>query len=301
MGDFALGVDVGGTNVKILAVSPEGGILEEQRFPTADNPQAEWSAHISQTVAEIQSRLGPCDAIGVCCPGLVASDGRGIAWMQGRLAALVGLDWTNLFQHRQPVPVLNDAHAALLGEVWLGGARGYGNVVMLTLGTGVGGAIMCDNRLLKGHLGRAGHLGHISLDPLGSKDIVHTPGSLEDAIGECTLRQRGRGRYSNTATLVQAAEAGDAEARGIWLTSLRALAAGLTSIINAVDPELVVLGGGIAQAGRALLEPLRGFLDEFEWRPTDQGVRLELAQLGDRAGAYGAAWNALNCVRPARA
>ena len=188
--------------------------------------------------------------------------------------------------------MLNDAHAALLGEVWLGAARGRRDVILLTLGTGVGGAAWVDGRLLRGHLGRAGHLGHISLDPSGLPDIARTPGSLEDAIGECTLAARCGGRFASTRDLVEAARR-DPAARAVWLTSVRALGAGIVSLVNVLDPETVLLGGGIAKAGPALFRPLRRYLDQFEWRPDDRRIRLRPARLADRAGAFGAAWNAM--------
>src|SRR5207249_2187105 len=127
--------------------------------------------------------------------GLPARDGRSIASMPGRLAGLEGLNWQQWLGLAKPVPVFNDAQAALLGEVWLGAAKGAANAVLLTLGTGVGGAAMVDGRVLRGHLGRAGHLGHVALDPDGPGDIVNTPGSLEDAIGEHTLTVRSRGGF----------------------------------------------------------------------------------------------------------
>jgi glucokinase len=165
--------------------------------------------------------------------------------------------------------------------------------LLLTLGTGVGGAAMVDGSLLRGHIGRAGHFGHISLDPAGPRDIANTPGSLEDAVGECTLKQRSHGRYTSTAELVAACRKGDHEARKIWLKSVEALAAGIASLINVLDPEIIVLGGGIANAGAALFRPLSKALTKFEWRPGGARVRIVAAELGERAGAFGAAWNAL--------
>src|SRR5206468_1632362 len=104
------------------------------------------------------------DRIGLCAPGLAARDERSIAWMQGRMAAIQRVDWTALLASPTPVPVLNDAHAALVGEAWLGAARGARDVVLLTLGTGIGGAILADGKLLRGHIGRAGHLGHVTVN-----------------------------------------------------------------------------------------------------------------------------------------
>jgi glucokinase len=183
--------------------------------------------------------------------------------MQGRLQGLEGLNWTDFLQAPHSVPVLNDAHAALLGEAWKGAAVGYRDAVLLTLGTGVGGAILADGRLYKGHIGRAGHLGHICLNPDGPPDIVGTPGSLEQMIGNCTLPARSGGRFTLTRQLVDAHLAGDAQATEIWLRSIFNLAAGITSIINAIDPEVIILGGGIAQAGPALFDPLKHFMERL--------------------------------------
>src|SRR5208282_3807408 len=128
--------------------------------------------------------------IGLAAPGLAAPDQRLIRCMPGRLPGLERLVWRKVLKAAGPVPVLNDAQAALLGEVWRGAARGARNACLLTLGTGVGGAALVDGRLLRGHIGRAGHLGHASLDPAGPPDVARTPGSLENAIGECTLKAR---------------------------------------------------------------------------------------------------------------
>jgi glucokinase len=286
---YAIGIDLGGTNVKTVAVTAAGKILREDHFGTQDDSAARWMDATRAHVASVEQALGPASCVGVASPGLAARDERSIAWMMGRLDAVMGLDWTQHLERTKPVPVLNDAHAALVGETWLGAAAGARDVVMLTLGTGVGGAILCDVRILKGHLGRAGHLGHMSLDPNGVGDIVGAPGSIEDAIGECTLAVRGGGAYASTKDLVAAYRAGDEKAAKIWLTSVRALAAAIASIINAVDPEIVLLGGGISRANDALLNPLNKFLDQFECRPTNERVQIEFARLGDRAGALGAA------------
>ena len=193
---------------------------------------------------------------------------------------------------QREVRVLNDAHAALLGEVWQGAGKGLRDVVLLTIGTGVGGAVVSDGRLLRGHMGRAGHLGHISLDPHGDLDIANTPGSLEDAIGNASLARRSEGRFKMTRELIEALLHGDAFAAKIWDESIRALAAGIASLINCFDPECVILGGGIVAGSRDhLLEPLERWLEKFEWRPGGRRVRLELAALGEWAGAHGAAWN----------
>jgi glucokinase len=151
---------------------------------------------------------------------------------------------------------------------------------------------MVDGRILHGHLGRAGHLGHVSLDANGLKDTVNTPGSLEDAIGDHTLARRSNGRFHSTAELVAAVRAGDENARKVWNDSVRALGVALSGFINLFDPELILIGGGIAEAGQDLFGPLNTVLDQFEWRPTGARVRVFKAALGPRAGAAGAAFAA---------
>lgn len=298
MSDYAIGIDLGGTNFKAVSVTPDGHIIEQRSYATDDvatGGAGRWAQRISGQIQQLESNRGkPARWVGLASPGLASADGRSIAWMQGRLEAVQGLDWTAQLQRKTPVPVLNDAHAALLGEVWLGAAAGAANAVLLTLGTGVGGAILCDGRLLRGHLGRAGHLGHISLDVEGGRDIVGTPGSLEDMVGNCTIERRSGGRYRSVRQLVDEYQAGDPFAVRLWLQSVHALACGIVSIINAVDPEFVILGGGIAQSGPALLEPLENFVRHYEWQPTGQPVRIVLARLGEYAGALGAARQAIN-------
>jgi glucokinase len=292
---YGIGVDLGGTNIKIVAASEEGEVLDRSTYETQADSPISWVEAIRRRIREIeQTRAEPARWIGLAAPGLAARDSLSIASMPGKLRGLEGLSWTESLQTSHPVPVLNDAHAALLGEAWVGAARGYRDAVLLTLGTGVGGAILADGRLYKGHLGRAGHLGHISLDPDGRADIVGTPGSLELTIGNSTLPERSGGQFSSTRDLVAAHLTGDPKASEVWLRSVYNLAAGITSIINALDPEVVIIGGGIAQAGQALFEPLADFMASLEWRPQGQSVQIIPAALGDIAGTLGAVYYSMS-------
>lgn len=288
-----IGLDVGGTNLKAIAFAPNGTQLAEQSAPTADDGTKAWLERARTLVQSVMAACPRPSIVGVAAPGLTARDGRSIAFMPDRLVGLEGLDWQTWLQTEAPVPVFNDAKAALLGEFWRGAARVTSNVVLLTLGTGVGGAAMVDGRVLHGHIGRAGHLGHVSLDPNGARDIVNTPGSLEDAIGECTLPARSQGRFQTTRELIAAVRDGSSEAGEIWSRSIRALAAAIAGFINVLDPEVIVIGGGIADADDALFQPLRRELDQFEWRPGNARVRIVKAALGRNAGATGAAYGAM--------
>lgn len=292
---YAIGIDIGGTNIKAVCVSPDGVILQQHSYATDDGPgEAKWVTRVPQVVEQIRaSQDGDAVWIGITSPGVARPSGESISWMVGRMEQVVDLNWTEHLSWPRLVPVLNDAHAALLGEVWQGAAVGAQNAILLTLGTGVGGAVLANGQLLKGHTGRAGHLGHISLDPDGPLDICRTPGSFEDAIGNCTIMQRSDGRFASTAALVKAHESGDAYATRIWLNSVHALAVSIASLVNCVDPEFVIVGGGIANAGDSLFKPLEQFLDRVEWRPTGSSVRIVPAKLGEFAGALGAAFNAM--------
>jgi glucokinase len=293
---YGIGIDLGGTNLKVVAASQAGEVLERSSSETlVDSPES-WVETIRQRIKEIEeTRAEAARWIGVAAPGLASRDSRSIVSMPGKLRGLEELDWTEALRMSHSVPVLNDAHAALLGEFWIGAAVGYRDVVLLTLGTGVGGAVLADGRLYKGHLGRAGHLGHISLNADGAPDIVGTPGSLEQTIGNATLPARSAGRFTSTRELVAAHLSGDEKASDVWLRSVKNLAAGITSIINALDPEVIIIGGGIAQAGAALFDPLAAFMTRFEWRPQGHSVKILPAALGDVAGTLGAVYYAMNC------
>jgi glucokinase len=292
---YALGIDIGGTNIQALAVTPSGRVMADFIMATGDNGNKNWIANVQAAKDQACQTFKKTPAwIGVAAPGLAAKDQRSIRCMPGRLPGLEGLVWRKDFKTAHPVPVLNDAQAALLGEVWRGAARGSRNAILLTLGTGVGGAALVDGRVLRGHIGRAGHLGHVSLDPAGGPDVARTPGSLENAIGECTITARTQGRFDSTHALVAASNRNEPFARGVWLKSVQALAAAIASLINVLDPEVVVIGGGISKAGAALFRPLNQYLARFEWRPGGARVRIVPAKLGDRAGAFGAAWNAIH-------
>ena len=292
---YAIGIDVGGTNVKAVAVAADGRVLARRDAPTRDDDAASWRHVARDLVRGLQASQGDAPArwVGVASPGIAAPDGRSIWWMIGRLDATQGFEWRDWLGRDRDVPVFNDAQAALLGETWCGAARGAANAVLLTLGTGVGGAILCDGRLLRGHLGRAGHLGHLSLDPDGPPDITRTPGSIEYLIGNYSLKDRTAGRFTDTRDLLAAHAAGDPRATEVWLRSVKALAAHVAGVVNAVDPAVVILGGGVAAAEDALLSPLGAYLDEFEWRPHGRQVRVVTATLGADAGALGAAYGAI--------
>lgn len=290
--NWIAGIDLGGTQIKALAWDLDADAKLETRIePTRDGePDMPWAHSIARILCETQATYGPPQAIGLSAPGLPNREQSAIAFMPGRMQGLEGFDWSDFLG--APVRVINDVQAALVAECWQGAARDCENVLMITLGTGVGGAILCDGNLLRGCIGRAGHVGHLCLDPHGVPGITRIPGALEDAIGEGTIGRRTTGRFLSTFELVKAAQGGDEHAQAAWDNSLRALACGIASLINIVDPEIVLVGGGIAEAGAALFDPLAAYLDEVEWRPGGHRVILKRPTFAEWAGAHGAACHA---------
>lgn len=279
----SLGIDIGGTRLKAALVDSQGIVLQH----SIANTEYELELLVALLRRTINQLAQPDTELAITSPGLAAADNASIAWMRGRLDIVEGVSWSQ--QLDREVSVLNDAHAATLGEAWVGAAAGLKNVVMLTLGTGVGGGVILNGQLFQGTTGRAGHLGHITINAQGTADIVGMPGSLEDAIGNHNISERTEGRYWDTSDLVAAVEAGEPLALGYWEESVNALAAAVASLINAFDPEVVIIGGGIAESGATLFDRLRNALDLIEWQPFDQPVAIVPARLGDLAGAIGAA------------
>jgi glucokinase len=290
--NLSVGIDLGGTNIKAALVDTQSAkTIATLSKPTRDgefeNNTPRFALTVREIVHEFEAQAGQKLAVGLSAPGLANPDGRCIEWMPGRMHGLEKFNWSAFLE--RDCRVLNDAHAALLGEVWAGAAQNTRDAFMLTLGTGVGGAIWSGGRLVKGQIGRAGHLGHISVDSNAPCDDFNTPGSLEDAMGNQTIAQRGEGRYATTHALLDAYAAGDEHAKKVWLTSVRHLAAAAASLINVLDPEIVIIGGGIAVGAKErLFGPLQHMLDGFEWRPGGHQARIVPAELGDSAGCLGA-------------
>ena len=284
----AIGIDLGGTRIKGVAINEEGKILHQLYAPTNDDAGEIWKVSIVKTVNELKEKCGDEKIIiGISAPGLPNEDNSAIAFMPDRLQGLENFTWTNYLQ--QTTYVLNDATAAMMAETKMGAAKNKKNVVMLTLGTGVGGAILIDGRPYQGAFNKAGHIGHMVINDEGDCGVTGMPGSLEECIGNCTIVKRSKGKFSSTHELLNAYRNNDEFAKDVWLTSVRKLAVGLASITNILSPEMIVLGGGITEANGDLFEPLEEYMNKYEWRAGGNKVTIVKAQHGDMAGAIGAA------------
>ncbi|MEM7658197.1 MAG: ROK family protein, partial [Bacteroidota bacterium] len=221
---YTIGIDLGGTHIKGVLLSERGEKLADDTRPTEDGQHptgANWKRCIAELIAFLTEKCpGTPAAVGLAAPGIALPNHKGIHTMPGRLDGLEQFDWCAYVG--QEITVLNDAHAALIAEHKWGHGSGVQDLMLLTLGTGVGGGVLINGQLLRGHDMRAGHLGHMSL--LSSSDtpgISGMPGSLEYVMGEYSLEKRSFGRFTSTQELVAAYEAGEAFPTYVWLNSVR--------------------------------------------------------------------------------
>ncbi len=292
MEERLIGIDLGGTYIKALLTNSKGDVLEEASTPTNDisgvDNSAQWKASVKRLIAELEVKNGGVvRCIGVSSPGTVNFENQYVLSNGTKLLGVEDFSWADYLDRK--IYVLNDAHAALYAESKLGIGKGVKNIVMITLGTGVGGAILIEGNLLQGKMGRAGHIGHTSVTKDPFLGIANTPGSIESEIGECSLARRTYGKFKSTKDLLEAHARGNGFATWVWLNSVQALARSITSSINILSPELIVIGGGVAKSGDTLMLPLLDFLDIYEWRPKGYKTPIKFAQMGNHAGAIGAA------------
>ncbi|HEX5150539.1 MAG TPA: ROK family protein [Parafilimonas sp.] len=289
MSAAAIGIDLGGTRIKVVAIDENGNTLYHRYHPTNDGDDGTvWKNAIAAMVLDAKNKINSRDAvIGISAPGLPNTDNSAIAFMPGRLQGLEDFNWTEFLKTK--TYVLNDAVSAMVAEAKFGAARNKKNVVMLTLGTGVGGAIMIDGKPYQGAFNKAGHIGHMVIDDEGDCDVTGMPGSLEECIGNCTILKRSNGRFSSTHELLFAYKSGDEYAKKVWLKSVKQLAIGIASVTNILSPEVVVLGGGITEANNDLFDPLDEYMAEYEWRAGGNKTTIVKAIYGDMAGAAGVA------------
>lgn len=291
-----LGIDIGGTKIKIVVLDSDGKILERSEVLTEDGSHEEelWKKKIINIITEKSEQYAKDNPerlkCGISAPGLVDSENKMTLHMPVRLQGIENFDWSAAL-HRT-IKVINDGQSACLAEYEsFYRSKGIQHLLMLTLGTGVGGGIIINGQLYQGNLQRAGHVGHMTLDSNGVATMTNIPGSLEYAVGNFSIAERTEGKFKSVQELVRAYESGDEEATKYWLTSVQKLAVGIASLTNILSPQCIVLGGGIAAgAGDALFEPLKRYMAKYEWRPGGHQVQIKQAELGSYAGAIGAAF-----------
>ncbi len=318
-----LGIDIGGTAVKIGLVRASGEIVADLQMPTPVEQSQEEAVRILGR--SLRDFLAGRDiaAAGAGCAGLVSGH-AGVVHVSPNLPTWKDAPLGPLLQQelKRPVFVLNDANAFALAEARAGAGRGCSPVVAITLGTGVGGAVVIDGRLADGFHGFGGEIGHMSLAWDGPQCPCGNRGCLELYVGrrglvsaylartrESGSETTGLSRLSESEsrdpealephTLAEAAEAGDPVARGVFERAGVILGVALANLSNLIDPEIFVIGGGVAQAGDLLFEPARRSLAARAMMGAGRVAPVVPAALGVRAGLLGAAFHALDQVQRA--
>ena len=315
--DVTYGIDIGGTKVLGVALHASDRIIGEVRVPTPTGTREIVGSHVAEAVetvvVELDRSLRSSEApIGVGAPGMVDRQGR--LCFAPNLPQAQGVDWTELVGGRLPgrsVLIENDANFAVLAEHRLGAASGFDHVVLVTLGTGIGGGLVVDGKVQVGAAGFAGEIGHMVVDPAGPECPCGRRGCWERFASGAGLGMLARqaalaGRLDAVVQLAggdpesvrgedvsAAAEAGDPEAQHVIREVGAWVGFGLANLTCVTDPECFVLGGGLVHAGDLLVESARTtFVELVEGGGHRPPVTIVPAAFGERAGAVGAALGA---------
>ncbi|WP_008308237.1 ROK family protein [Leptolyngbya sp. PCC 6406] len=286
-----IGIDLGGTAIKLGQYTATGTCLRTLVVPT---PQPATPDAVLQAMVAAIAQLDPqraAQAIGIGTPGPADGAGR-IARVAINLAGWRDIplaDWVETHTQR-PTVLANDANCAGLGEAWLGAGRRFQDLVVLTLGTGVGGAVILNGELFVGRLGAAAEPGLITLNPDGPPCNSGNRGSLEQY---CSVQAVRRDRGCEPGELAAQAAAGDESAIAYWQQYGRHLGAGLTSLIYLLTPEAIILGGGISAGAELFLPTVLAEIEQRVLPSSREGLQILIAELGNQAGVVGAARLAL--------
>ena len=289
--DQVIGIDLGGTAIKLARFTAEGDLLAHLERPT---PQPAVPGAVTMALCEAVAELDPgreAASVGVGLPGPMDAQARVArvcinlpGWEEVPLA-----EWLEPRLQRR-VTLANDGNCAVVGEAWRGAAKGFEDVVLLTLGTGVGGGVLLNGALFTGHNGAAAEPGLIGVDPAGPPCNSGNRGSLEQYASIAALR---RLCDRDPRELSEAADAGDPEALTVWDQYGSTLGVGVSSLVYVFTPQLVLLGGGLAGASRHFLPAVRREVERRVQAVSREGLRIEACALGNGAGRLGAAKLAL--------
>ncbi len=297
MNPLVIGIDIGGTAIKLGVFSKDGVCHQSLAVPTPQpaTPKAVIKV-IEETISVLRKEpqlenLGTIQAIGIGVPGPVDAQGR-ISKVAINLTDWQEVPLAELLEEKTGLPVViaNDANCAALGEAWLGAGSQFKNMIMLTLGTGVGGAIILDGQLFVGHQGAAGELGLITLNPDGPECNSGNNGSLEQYVSVQAVR---RDTGKEPLELANLALDGDKFALEFWQNYGRLLGVGLTSLIYILTPEAIIIGGGISAASELFFPTTKAEIERRVLFCSYLNLQLLTAKLGNQAGIVGAAKLAL--------
>jgi glucokinase len=277
-----IGIDVGGTKCLGVCVDGDGSLLAEVEVPTP-----RFDALVA-TLARIVDDLGGGDRVGVGVPGLIDRDAviRSSPNLAGADHLEIGVPLSRMLD--RPVAVDNDATCALVAESSRGVARSVRDAWLITLGTGIGGALLVDGLVRRGSQGFAGEVGHMRVDPRGIECPCGLRGCWERYASGAALARIGNAASSHA--VVQGARAGDRGHLAAINEWTEWIAVGLAALANATDPELIVLGGGLVDEGDLFVSSVESKLESYLYAHSSRRVpSVRCATFGRRAGAMGAA------------
>ncbi len=312
MANYVFGVDIGGTTVKIGLFTIQGEMTDKWEITTRTDEGGKYilgdiAASIEDKLAEKQIDKSDVAGVGMGVPGPVKADGTvikcvnlgwGIFNVEDELSQLIGL----------PVKAGNDANMAALGEMWQGGGKGYKDIVMVTLGTGVGGGIILNGRMLAGTNGAGGEIGHICVDDdetemcgCGNKGCLEQYTSATGIVRSAKIilnttdkpSKLRQVQYISAKEIFDAAKEGDEVAASLVENHGKVLGKALAQIACVVDPEVFVIGGGVSKAGDILIHTTEKYFSQYAFHACRQ-TKFALATLGNDAGMYGGACSILN-------
>lgn len=314
MGKKCIGIDVGGTTVKVGLFEVDGALLHQWEVKTRKEEGGRYilgdvAESIKQVLAEKNIAMEDVVGAGMGVPGPVLPDGY--------VEVCVNLGWYDINPQRElsvmldglPVESGNDANVAALGELWQGGGKGYRDIVMVTLGTGVGGGIIIDEKIIAGKHGLGGEIGHIHIrdeetehcncggvgcvEQIASATGIAREARRMMAASEKASALRQYGDNVSAKNVFDEAKAGDELALTVTETVSRYLGIMLAQVAMTIDPEMFVIGGGVSKAGQFLIDMIEKYYQQYT--PISNNVgKIGLARLGNDAGIYGAARLILN-------
>lgn len=302
-----IGMDLGGTNIKAAAVNEQGKILAKETRPTMGDRGASWILdQMAEMARAVAARVG-CSwrevaGVGVGIPGF-------LDFSQGVAEEVVNLGWKNVSVAREmeerlqvPVALDNDANAAAIGEAWVGAGRGYRHILAVTIGTGIGGGLIVDGQIYHGANGMAGELGHMVIEPGGELCNCGHRGCLERIASASAVLRAAKKRLAagepsslvplanlSTKDVFDHARAGDALACSVVDHMAERLGYGLALAANLLNPEMLVIGGGVSAAWDVLFPPLNASFSAYALERVRQAALIRPAELGNDAGVLGCA------------
>jgi glucokinase len=315
MEKLVLAADLGGTNLRMAVVNGYGEIVFRHKVGTPNDGRREdildaIVGSVERCVAETRDGTR-ISAFGAAVPAIVNSR-EGVILRSPNLPVLNGFEFASYFREKLGIPVVleKDANSAAVGENWKGASRGIENSICVTLGTGVGGGIIIDGKLLRGVDGTAGEIGHIAVEPEGHPCGCGSKGCVEQyssAIAIKRLVSEFLSRFPDSALsgevevtplkVYEAGRAGDGLSLEVFRVFATYLGIALGGLVNVLNPEAIVIGGGVSAGWDLFIDNLRAEISRRAFSHPAERVRLMRSQLGDDAGIVGAAFLAAEFVK----